>query len=64
MKFPDGSTTPAYMLFPPDGSYFDMLTRFVDEETVDPADMDWRSMMAAIGIQKASRKTSLQGKRM
>jgi len=52
MQFPDGSTTLAYMLFPHDGSYFDMLKRFVDVETVDPADMDWRGMMAAIGIQK------------
>lgn len=52
MKFPDGSTTPAFMLFPRDGSYFDMLKRFVDEETVDASDMDWRGMMAAIDIQK------------
>jgi hypothetical protein len=52
MKFPDGSTTPADMLFPHDGTYFDMLAHFVDEETVDPADMDWRGMMAAIGIEK------------
>jgi hypothetical protein len=52
MKFPDGSATPANMLFPADGSYFDMLARFVADETVDPADMDWRGMMAAIGIQK------------
>ncbi len=52
MKFPDGSKTPAFMLFPHDGAYFDMLKRFVDEETVDPADMDWRGMMAAIGIVK------------
>jgi hypothetical protein len=52
MKFPDGSTDPAYMLFPQDASYFDMLARFVDEETVDPTDMDWRGMMAAIGIEK------------
>jgi hypothetical protein len=40
------------MLFPQDGAYFDMLARFVEDETVDPADMDWRGMMAAIGIQK------------
>ncbi|MGF6771062.1 hypothetical protein P3T18_003541 [Paraburkholderia sp. GAS199] len=52
MRFPDGSATPADMLFPHDGSYFDMLARFVDQETVDPADMDWRGMMAAIGIEK------------
>jgi len=31
---------------------FDMLARFIDDETADPADMDWRGMMAAIGIQK------------
>jgi hypothetical protein len=52
MQFPDGSTTPAFMLFPHDGAYFDMLKRFVDDEAVDPADMDWRGMMAALGIQK------------
>jgi len=52
MNFPDGSATPAYMLFPQDGSYFEMLARFVEDETIDPADMDWRGMMAAIGIQK------------
>lgn len=52
MKFPDGSATPADMLFPHDGSYFDMLARFVADERIDPADMDWRGMMAAIGIQK------------
>jgi hypothetical protein len=52
MQFPDGSATPAQMLFPADGSYFDMLARFVADERVDPADMDWRGMMAAIGIQK------------
>lgn len=40
------------MLFPQDGTYFDMLARFVDEETVDTSDMDWRGMMAAIGIEK------------
>jgi hypothetical protein len=52
MKFPDGSTTPADMLFPQDGSYFEMLARLIEEETVDSADMDWRGMLAAIGIQK------------
>ncbi|RKP57923.1 DUF1254 domain-containing protein [Pararobbsia silviterrae] len=52
MEFPDGSSTPAFMLFPQDGTYFDMLARFVEQETVDPADMDMRGMMAAIGIQK------------
>jgi hypothetical protein len=54
MEFPDGSKTPANMLFPIDVSYFDMLARFVADERVDPADMDWRGMMAAIGIQKGT----------
>jgi hypothetical protein len=52
MQFPDGSSNPAFILFPHDGTYFDMLKRLVDEETIDPADMDWRGMMAAIGIVK------------
>jgi hypothetical protein len=30
---------PANMLFPTDGSAFDMLARFIDSEYVDPADM-------------------------
>jgi len=52
MEFPDGSTTPANLLFPGDGTYFDLLNRFVQEEAVDPMDMDWRGMMAGIGIKK------------
>ncbi|WP_239482826.1 DUF1254 domain-containing protein [Paraburkholderia sp. C35] len=52
MSFPDGSSNPAFMLFPQDGAYFDMLARFVNDETVAPTDMDWRGMMAAIGIEK------------
>jgi hypothetical protein len=52
MNFPDGSKNSSDLLFPHDGSYFDMLSPFVETETVDPADMDWRGMMAAIGIQK------------
>jgi hypothetical protein len=50
MQFPDGSCVPVNMLFPSDGSYFEMLSRFIDSEAVEPADVDWRGMLAAIGI--------------
>jgi hypothetical protein len=52
MQFPDASGVPCNMLFPEDGSYFEMLSRFIDHEYVDPADMDMRGMLAAIGIVK------------
>jgi hypothetical protein len=52
MQFPDASGVPANMLFPSDGSYFEMLSRFIDSEAVEPADVDWRGMLAAIGIVK------------
>ena len=39
-------------LFTFDGSFFDMLARFIESETVDPMDLDWRGMLAAIGIVK------------
>jgi hypothetical protein len=52
MKFPDASGVPVNMLFPSDGRYFDMLSRFIDSEVVEPADVDWRGMLAAIGIVK------------
>jgi len=43
MKFPDGSATPANMLFPADGSYFDMLARFVaDDQTALAGEIDAR----------------------
>src|SRR5262249_44970924 len=52
MKFPDASGVPCNMLFAEDGSYFEMLSRFIDHEYVDPADMDMRGMLASIGIVK------------
>jgi len=52
MLFPDGSGVPVNMLYPTDGSAFDMLKIFIDHEYVDPADMDMRGMLAAIGIVK------------
>jgi len=55
MHFPDASGVPVNMLFPRDSSAFDMLARFIDSEYVDPADMDMRGMLAAIGIIKGQR---------
>jgi len=52
MQFPDASGVPCNMLFPPDGRYFELLSRFIDSEAVEAADVDWRGMLAAIGIVK------------
>ena len=52
MQFPDASGVPANMLYPQDGTAFDMLARFIDHEYVDPADMYMRGMAAALGIVK------------
>src|SRR5438309_238880 len=52
MQFPDASKVPANMLYPSDGSAFDMLARFIEHEYVDPADMEMRGMLAALGIEK------------
>jgi hypothetical protein len=52
MQFPDASDVSIIMLFPPDGSYFEMLSRFIDSEVVETANVDWRGMLAGIGIVK------------
>jgi hypothetical protein len=52
MQFPDASNVPVNMLFPPDGSYFQMLSRFINSEVVETANVDWRGMLASIGIVK------------
>jgi hypothetical protein len=52
MQFPNASNVPVNMLYPRDGSAFDMLSRFIDSEYVDPADMEMRGVLAAIGIVK------------
>jgi hypothetical protein len=52
MQFPDASNVPANMLFPTDGTAFDMLSRFIDHEYVDPADMWMRGVVANLGIVK------------
>jgi hypothetical protein len=50
MQFPDASGVPANMLYPEDGTAFDMLARFIDHEYVDPAHMYMRGMAAELGI--------------
>ena len=52
MVFPNGSTTPAQMVFPEDYEYFEMLAEFVEAEFVAPEDMAMRGMMASLGIVK------------
>jgi hypothetical protein len=52
MQFPDASGVPADMLYPQDGTAFDMFSRFIDNEYVDPADMYMRGMAAELGIVK------------
>ncbi len=52
MVFPDANALPANMLFPQDGNYFDMLSRFIDAEYADPADEYMRTVLKMIGIEK------------
>ena len=52
MQFPNASATPANMLYPMDGSAFDMLARFIEHEYVDPRDLEMRGVLASLGIEK------------
>jgi hypothetical protein len=52
MQFPNASVKPANMLYPQDGSAFDMLDRFIQHEYADPADAEMRGVLAALGIEK------------
>jgi len=52
MEFPNASVVPANMLYPTDGSAFDMLARFIEHEYVDPNDFEMRGMAASLGIIK------------
>jgi hypothetical protein len=52
MQYPDASATPSDMLYPMDGTAYDMLSRFIDHEYVDPVDMEMRGMLAGIVIVK------------
>ena len=55
MQFPNASNVPVNMLYPADGSAFDMLARFLAHEYVDPADMEMRGMAASLGIIKGKK---------
>jgi len=53
MKFPDASGIKVNLVPPSDGSYFDMLNRFIQSETNDyPSTTYMRGLAAAIGIAK------------
>ncbi len=52
MQFPNGSAGPHHMLYPPDGTAFEVLSRFIDHEYVDPVDMEMRGVLQSIGIEK------------
>jgi hypothetical protein len=52
MQFPDAALTPVNLLYPQDGSAFDLLARFIQHEYVEPDDFDMRGMLASIGIVK------------
>lgn len=52
MQFPNASEGSHNMLFPTDGTAFEMLSRFINHEYVDTADMEMRGILQAIGIEK------------
>ncbi len=52
MEFPDASGVPVNMLYPQDGSAFDMLARFIEHEYVASGDFEMRGMAADLGIIK------------
>jgi hypothetical protein len=52
MQFPNASGVETNMLYATDGSAFDVLNRFIQNEYVDPADMEMRGMLASLGIVK------------
>jgi hypothetical protein len=52
MQFPNASGVPANMLYPSDGTAFDMINRYIQHEYVDPNDMEMRGQLAALGIVK------------
>jgi len=52
MQFPNASGVPANMLYPADGTAFDMINRYIQHEYVDPNDMEMRGQLAALGMVK------------
>jgi hypothetical protein len=55
MEFPDASGVSANMLYPQDGTAYDMLARFIEHEYVDPVDAEMRGVAAALGIVKGKQ---------
>lgn len=54
MNFPHASGVECNMLFPSDGTYFEMLDRFIQNEAVDRSDLDLRGFLHTIGIEKGT----------
>ncbi|WP_327139150.1 DUF1254 domain-containing protein [Nocardia sp. NBC_01327] len=52
MQFPRASGVACNMLFPSDGTYFELLDRFIQNEAVDPYDLDMRGFLHTLGIEK------------
>jgi hypothetical protein len=52
MQFPNGSEGEHYMLYPKGIAAFEMLSRYIDNEYVSPADMEMRGILQSIGIEK------------
>jgi len=52
MRFRNASVTLANMLYPEDGSAFDLLARFIEREHPDPQDLEMRGVLAALAIVK------------
>jgi hypothetical protein len=55
MQFSNASATPANMLYPEDGTAFDMLDRFIQHEYVDPRDFQMRGVLATLGIEQGKQ---------
>ena len=52
MQFPNASGVPLNTLPPADGTYFDNLAKFIDEEAVETEHFTMRGMLASLGIVK------------
>jgi hypothetical protein len=52
MQFPNASGVPVNMLYPHDFTAFEMIDRYIQHEYVDTADLEFRGMAQALGIEK------------
>ncbi|MEV4204282.1 DUF1254 domain-containing protein [Nocardia salmonicida] len=55
MRFPHASGVACDMLFPSDGTYFELLDRYIQQEAVDPYDLDLRGFLHTLGIEKGRK---------